>query len=45
MTHYKQFLQGLLSKGYINTFLAWEGGGAKKLINNRKQIDLIDNKM
>lgn len=44
MTHYKQFLQGLLSKGYINTFLAWEGG-AKKLTNNRKQIDLIDNKM
>ena len=30
MTHYKQFWQGLLSKGYINTFLAWgaEGGGA-----------------
>ena len=37
MTHYKQFLQGLSSKGYINTFLAWEGGGGlKKLINNRK---------
>ena len=34
MTHYKQFSQGLLFNGYINTFLAWEGmgggGGLKK---------------
>ena len=35
MTNYKQFSQGLLFNGYINTFLAWEGmggggGGAKK---------------